>query len=1080
MQRSFLSRIIICLIPTLLATAMVVWAYSKDPVNYTGFRRGIDLSGGTILVYEVDQTLSKESRGIDDTGSRAVADYALAEAIKRRIDDKDLLNVIVRPLGTTRVEIIMPFGAPTKDGKGTQGQNEVEDIKRRINEVGSLEFRIVANTSDDSVALEDVQTFLKNAKAKDSKEADALKKAAEAGVPPPFPNRSADAAIVLDNDTTGTPVRYEWVELDKNERYDLGLSSTATTKSGRRDYFKTLEDARKNNDVYIDSYSDERGKSTTIYYSRKSESLRDKAESDKKQFDYFILTRVSDKDRVLVGGDVSITANVSQDERQNPAVAFTFNSRGGDKFFEVTTRNKPSDSQGNGVLRKLAIILNQRLISAPTLNVPIRTHGQITGSFKLEDVQNVVRLLRQGALPATLKKQPVSENTIGPTLGADTIRNGTRAVGFAFAAILIFMMVYYRFAGVVATIALLANLLLTVGFMLLVNATFTLPGLAGIVLMLGMAVDANVLIYERVREERDRGLNLVAALRNGYERALPTIIDTHLSSIFTAIVLYAVGNDQLKGFGISLTVGLVISLFTSLYMTRLIFDIWQTSKKPRQLTMMRMFSKPNIDFMSIRKAMFTTTAVLTVLGLGLFLMRGTRSLNVDFVGGTAYSGQLNQPLNITELRKVLSEDRQKERLTVTEAREIQDASGKIRKTFELTYADGDKTIVSLANEPDGATPEAQLANVKARASVLPDWSVEQIFTADSSGDASRIFNVRTTEREAELVQASINRMFVGPDDKPLLLETTATVGKQGNDWVLTFNKPVSKSYVKTLMEKQFQNRLSAEYVASDVFEVSEMGEAKDGRYEQMRVEIFKDANAGIAQLAKTPGDVEALLNTAAKEFAAKPQAERLETFDGTLASETRSRALYAIAASWLAILMYLWFRFGNWTFGAAAVICLIHDLCFTLGCIALCYYAHDTMIGKLLGLQDFKIDLPAVAALLTLVGYSVNDTIVVFDRIKEVRGKNPALTSQMINDSVNQTLSRTVLASFTTFLVVIVLYAFGGEGVHLFAFVMVVGVIVGTYSSIYIASPLLLIFGEGKPKPLEGMSASVATLGAKA
>ena len=142
MQRSFLSRIIICLIPTLLATAMVVWAYSKDPVNYTGFRRGIDLSGGTILVYEVDQTLSKESRGIDDTGSRAVADYALAEAIKRRIDDKDLLNVIVRPLGTTRVEIIMPFGAPTKDGKGTQGQNEVEDIKRRINEVGSLEFRV--------------------------------------------------------------------------------------------------------------------------------------------------------------------------------------------------------------------------------------------------------------------------------------------------------------------------------------------------------------------------------------------------------------------------------------------------------------------------------------------------------------------------------------------------------------------------------------------------------------------------------------------------------------------------------------------------------------------------------------------------------------------------------------------------------------------------------------------------------------------------------------------------------------------------------------------------------------------------
>ena len=161
--------------------------------------------------------------------------------------------------------------------------------------------------------------------------------------------------------------------------------------------------------------------------------------------------------------------------------------------------------------------------------------------------------------------------------------------------------------------------------------------------------------------------------------------------------------------------------------------------------------------------------------------------------------------------------------------------------------------------------------------------------------------------------------------------------------------------------------------------------------------------------------------------------------------------------------MYLWFRFGSWTFGLAAVFCLIHDLFFTLGIIAFCHYLHVWTPGlaSALLVQDFKIDLPAVAALLTLVGYSVNDTIVVFDRIREVRGKNPELTPQMINDSVNQTLSRTLLTAFSIFLVVMVLYVFGGEGMHLFAFVMVIGVIVGTYSSIYIASPLLLIFGEG-------------------
>lgn len=190
--------------------------------------------------------------------------------------------------------------------------------------------------------------------------------------------------------------------------------------------------------------------------------------------------------------------------------------------------------------------------------------------------------------------------------------------------------------------------------------------------------------------------------------------------------------------------------------------------------------------------------------------------------------------------------------------------------------------------------------------------------------------------------------------------------------------------------------------------------------------------------------------------------ERLEVFDSTLAKETQSKAFFAIIVSWIAILVYLWFRFGNWTFGLAAVLCLVHDLAFTLGAIALCHYVFDNPLGWILRLEDFKIDLAAVAALLTLVGYSVSDTIVVFDRIREVRREEPALTPQMINDSVNQTLSRTILAAATVFLVSFVLYWFGGEGVHLFAFVMVCGVLVGTYSSIFVAAPLLLLFGEGK------------------
>jgi SecD/SecF fusion protein len=205
-----------------------------------------------------------------------------------------------------------------------------------------------------------------------------------------------------------------------------------------------------------------------------------------------------------------------------------------------------------------------------------------------------------------------------------------------------------------------------------------------------------------------------------------------------------------------------------------------------------------------------------------------------------------------------------------------------------------------------------------------------------------------------------------------------------------------------------------------------------------------------------------VIQAVAKDFAERPQPERLETFDGTLAAETQSRAFYAILTSWVAILLYLWFRFGSWTFGTAAILCLVHDLSFTLGAIAVSHYLHDTPVGKVLGLKDFKIDLPAVAALLTLVGYSVNEIIVNFARIREVLGKNPLLTADTINASVNQTLSRTILTSTTVFLVSLVLYAFGGEGIHLFAFVMMMGVLISTYSSIYVASPLLLILGEGR------------------
>ena len=346
--------------------------------------------------------------------------------------------------------------------------------------------------------------------------------------------------------------------------------------------------------------------------------------------------------------------------------------------------------------------------------------------------------------------------------------------------------------------------------------------------------------------------------------------------------------------------------------------------------------------------------------------------------------------------------------------------------------------------------------------------MEQIFldSDNFSDNRSKHFTVRTSEKAPELVQASILRLLEERTDdkgqplpKPVQLlkrieMDDPKIDKDGKTVTLAFKDlagektAASPGQVTMLLEREFEKK-----GITQQFDLIGVGKGVDGQFDTMQLK-FRET---------IPQDsLAAALKSLQSEFKQRPQPDRLETFDSQLAAETQTRAMYAILASWGAILLYLWFRFGNWTFGLAAVLCLIHDLFFTMGIIAFCHYLHAIpWLANALLIQDFKIDLPAVAALLTLVGYSVNDTIVVFDRIREVRGKNPALTPQTINDSVNQTLSRTVLTSFATWLVVFVLYVIGGEGVHLFAFVMVVGVVVGTYSSIYIASPLLLIFGEG-------------------
>lgn len=1173
-MKPFRNRIIICASLILLSLFIVGRAGWKYARGEGGFKLGVDLKGGTILVYEVDEERRKQQE-IDNPNLKKFDPDEMAAFLKRRIDPADIYNVTIRPVGGgTRFEIILPTGgaheaelekttwnvlitdvkgkwpeqlagvvldmAPGRDrdliqkvhqelnwytlkrklvekypalkdkadlnaipagktdkllevikpivggnedelkkfiaenaastplseveafvnnryqasgGKKSLSSEEVQKIKDLIAQQGSLEFRIVANEHMDGQAIRSALDYFKN---KTPERTELLRRRAIQGLPPEPPKAADDAEP--------WKFSYSWFELSKDERRSLGLNNTAKETSPN---WKKVAEAREKgeavvllNDRVTSTDESKRGSTTMLIWSRKTENAQlSQAERDHKEFDYFILLRNPISPDMALSGSYLVGANVN-DMTGEKAVNFTFNARGGQIFSELTRENLPQGDSPNAKFSFLAIILDGLVVSAPSLSTVISTQGQIKmGSADVEDLRRLAQILRSGALPATLKSQPVSENTIGATLGADTIRSGTISIAVAFIAVLAFMVFYYRFAGFVACVALLANLLFTVAFMVFVNATFTLPGLAGLVLTLGMAVDANVLIYERLREERERGANLTMALRNGYDRALPTIIDTHLTSIFTAIVLYAVGNDQLKGFGISLCAGLVISLYTSLALTRLMFDIWQSKGWLKSLSMYsglsNWFHRHYFDFMSVRKTWFTITTTLTLVGLAVFLARGRAGLNIDFIGGTAYGGRLTEPKTIEEIRDLLDKHRQETVLKVTQA-EQKDDGGYL---WEITFQDGSRSTVRL---PAAATKD----DVIQRASQLPDSSVEQIFMEDPAntrgGTSSRFFTIRSTEKAADLVQLAVAKLMQD-GNRSLLDQVTFDYKINGKEASLTFSGDASPGYLKLLLDRAFQAEGIRE---SNPFEIQ--GETKGtSGFRTMVLHLTGDST--------DEAKLRSILDKTKADFAARPQPLRLENFDAQLAADTSRRALYAIVLSWCAILLYLWFRFHNWTFGLAAVLCLLHDLCFTLGIIAACHYFVMWLPGvaSFIGIEDFKIDLPAVAALLTLVGYSANDTIVIFDRVRELRGKNPLLTVQMINDAANQTLTRTIVAATSVFLVVLTLFFFGGEGVKLFAFVMVIGVVVGTYSSIFVAAPLLLLFGEGQPaksqsrKPLQ-------------
>ena len=584
MRRNFLFGLILVLIPTLLAGAFVGLGFYRESQGQTGFRRGIDLAGGTILVYEVNLERTKQRLGTGDqmdpssgTTSGLSSDdiKKLAESLKRRIDPADLRNVIVRPVGTTRVEIILPFSGSTTGEKVGVTEDYVQEVKNLVSQVGVLEFRIVANPTDDKDALDDARAYFARLETDPAMKAE-FEALAKRGLPPPF-RRVDGSSPTYKVTVNGQPVdgtTYEWVELGREQRETLGLSNLYGTDPPKN------RDGTPKDGLYH-AVAASRGKLWPpagagygyLLYSRDHIETTPSKDEDNKKVEYFMLTRISPVDAVRVDSEVGLQASVGS-RGLDPAVNFQFNATGANRFGKMTERNRKSES----FKRQLAVIMDEKIVSAPGLEAVIRDRGDISGSFDQGSVIRLANIMKSGALNAELKPDPVSENTVGPTLGQDSINGGILAGLVGTALVILIMIGYYHWSGLLAVGGLMLYILYAVGALTLVGATLTMPGIAGLVLSIGIAVDANVLIFERIREELDHGKNVRLAIDEGFTHAMSAIIDSNVTTVMTALFLFQFGTGPVKGFAVTLSLGIAASMITSIFVVRTFYMIWLQRK----------------------------------------------------------------------------------------------------------------------------------------------------------------------------------------------------------------------------------------------------------------------------------------------------------------------------------------------------------------------------------------------------------------------------------------------------------------------------------------------------------------------
>ena len=619
--------------------------------------------------------------------------------------------------------------------------------------------------------------------------------------------------------------------------------------------------------------------------------------------------------RAPLEGDVVTDAKDQFDQHGRPEVSMTMNSEGAREWAALTKAN---------VGKAIAIVLDGVVYSAPRVNGEI-SGGQssISGNFTIEDTKDLANTLKSGRMPAPAKI--VQEEVVGPTLGAQSIEQGLISFAIAFVLLMLYMIVMYNFIpGMMANLALIANLFFTLGVLASFQSALTMPGIAGIVLTLGTAVDANVLIYERIKEELALGKGMKQALKEGYGNAFSAIFDSNLTSLITGVILLVTGTGPIRGFATTWIIGIVISFFTAVFLTRLVFENRVGKDKWMNLTFTTGLSKnfmqgKNYHFLSMYKTSFTVWGVVVLICIVSFAVRGL-SRSIDFTGGRNYVVTLNKPTHVEDVRKVM-----------------------------------DGAFVNTVGENAGKP-------------------------------------------------ATTTVIALGTDGKTVRVSTNYNIDS---------NNPAEDDKAETILYNALK---------------------KGGFVSQASVQNFKNPDiregGSIIQSAKV---------------------------GPSIAKNITYNAIMSVLLAIFFIFLYILLRFRNIGFSVGSIVGLALDTTIVIGCFSLCY----GWIGF-----SLEIDQTFIGAILTVIGYDINDTVVVYDRIRENLGKHKhnlakADIQKIFNDSINQTLSRTINTSVSTLIVLVSIFILGGESIRSFAFAMIIGIVIGTLSSIFIASPVAyLVLGK--------------------